>query len=240
MELRKFNAAGLTVFQGFLDSCSGTPPLPWPESALADPAYSETVHESVQLERRAFATRFELAEYLHTSFESAGFRAPLTDPGLWAWIACFYFNEICPTSRGVLQPGSSPRWIPLSTNFRRYYRHLVAGPYHIYRAHRDRPTRALAVLCQKPGRPGDLVEQLASRQEIVTNATIMQVATDWFVDAATGLQKRNANSKGRGGPRRLIDVLAQFDVTWDLSMMTPDQLKTNLPNEFQQTPASGP
>jgi hypothetical protein len=75
---------------------------------------------------------------------------------------------------------------------------------------------------------------LASRQQIVTNPTIMQVATDWFVDPATGMQRKNANSKGRGGPRRFIDVLAQFDVTWDLRMMTPDQLRSRLPAEFHQ------
>jgi hypothetical protein len=240
MELRRFNATGLTLFQAFLDSCGGANPLPWPESALTDSAYSETVDTGVQLEPRTFATRFDLAEYLYTSFESAGFRAPRADPGLWAWMACFYFNEICPTSGGILKPGSSPRWIPLSTNFQRYYRHLIAGPYQIYCAHRDNPSRALAVLCQKPGRPGDLVEQLASRQWIVTNPTIMQVATEWFVDPTNRRQKKNANSKGPGGPRRLIDVLAQFDVTWDLSMMTPEQLKGHLPREFQSAATASP
>ncbi len=60
----------------------------------------------------------------------------------------------------------------------------------------------------------------------------MQVATDLFVDAQVAKQKRSTNSKGPGGPRRLIDVLAQFDVTWDLSMMSAEDLHARLPREF--------
>jgi hypothetical protein len=233
VELHRFNATGIVAFQAFLDSCTGEHPLPWPESILTDSGYSETMEESVSLERRPFASRFELAEYLNERFESAGFRPHRVDAGMWAWIACFYFREICPSSRGKLQPGSVPRWIPQSSDWRRYYRHLVAGPYGIYRAHRDAPRRALALLCQRPGRPGDLVEQLASRQQVVTNPTIMQVATDWFVDPASGQQRRNANSKGAGGPRRFIDVLNQFDLTWDLSMLSADEFRARLPQEFR-------
>ena len=189
----------------------------------------------MSIEGREFATRIDLARYLSSVFEGAGYSPPRSDRGLWAWIACFYFREICPRrSDGKPSPGSMPRWIPLSTDFRRYYRHLVAGPYAIYRTHRDHPMRALAVLCQKPGRPGDVVEQLASRQQIVTNPAIMQVATDLFVDRERMRTNRLANSKGPGGPRRLIEVLGQFDVTWDLSMLTADQLKSRLPAEFRR------
>jgi len=233
MELRRFNDAGVAAFSKFLDSCTTATPLPWPESAVTGPAYSEPVEAAVALISRAFATRFELAEYLDQCFEAVEFRPLRTDRNLWAWIACFYFREICPTSKdGAWQPGAMPRWIPQSADWRRYYRHLVAGPYFIYRAHRDEPKRALALLCQRPGRPGDLVEQLASRQQIVTNPAIMRVATNYFVDPATGQQRRSANDKGAGGARRFVDVLNQFDVTWDLSSLSVDDLCAMLPSEF--------
>lgn len=238
MALNRFNAAGLAAFTAFLDSLTTDAPLPWPEAALFDPAYSDLVEADIVIERRAFSSRFELSEYLDQCFEAVGFRPSRTDRTLWAWVACFYFREICPTSRGgVWQPGSLPRWVPQSVDWRRYYRHLVAGPYYIYRAHSDNPRRALALLCQRPGRPGDLVEQLASRQQIVTNPAIMQVATDYFVDPATGLQRRNANSKGAGGPRRFVDLLNQFDVTWDLSSLSAAGLRAMMPAEF---PVSAP
>jgi len=233
MELRRLNSAGVRVFQDFLDSCTTGDPRPYPASALADPLLSEAIEGDVDLEQRPFATRFELAECLDKAFDSAAYRPSRGDGGLWAWIALFYFREICPKgSGGELRPGAVARWIPQSSDWRRYYRHLIAGPYSIYRAHRDDPRRALALLCQKPGRPGDLVEQLASRQEIVTNPALLTFATRWFVDPQTGQQRSVANSKGPGGARRFAAVLAQFDVTWDLSMLSAESLKLMMPIEF--------
>lgn len=232
MDVRRFNSAGLLVFQEFLDSQRTSDPRPWPESALTDPQFTESIAFASNVERRDFSSRLDLAAYLDSAF--SGYNPPRTDSGLWAWLACFYFNEICPKlPNGRPSPGSLPRWIPVSSDFRRYYRHLVAGPYAIYRAHRDDPQRALAILCQKPGRPGEMVEQFASRQQIVTNPAIMQVATDLFVDKNRMKANRRASSKGPGGPRRLIEVLGQLDVTWDLSMLTPDQLHARLPAEFR-------
>ena len=233
MEIRKFNELGISAFLAFLDSHTGDTPQPYPESILTEPKYSDAIEPVVSVERRGFNNRFELAEYLHQRFDASGFRPDRTEVSLWAWLGCFYFREICPAVRGKLQPGASARWIPQTGDWRRYYRHLLAGPYGIYYAHRDSPKRAMAVLCQRPGRPGDLVEQLASRQQVVTNPTIMQVATDCYVDPSTGKQLSSANRKGAGGARRFIDVLSQFDVTWDLSMLSPGGLHAHLPKEFR-------
>lgn len=235
MNLGRFNDQGVAIFQAFLDSCTTTQPLPYPESALTDSTQSESIDNGVTLEQRSFATRFELAEYLHSRFNAADFRPAQADKALWSWIACFYFQQICPKKGDAWSPGAAARWIPQSSDWRRYYRHLVAGPYGIYRAHQDNPKRALAVLCQRPGRPGDLVEQLASRQEIVTNPGILQAATYYFVDEIAGIQRKTANSKGRGGARRFIDVLKQFDVTWDLSALSGGDLLQMLPKEFTVT-----
>lgn len=232
MEMRRLNDSGIKVFQQFLDSHSGDQPSPYPEFILSDVAYSDKLDSEVVVDRRDFETRFDLAEYLHSSFERAGFRPNRSDSGLWAWLACFYFSEICPLSRGRRQPGATPRWIPETADFRRYYRHLIAGPYGIYHAHRESPKRAMALLCQRPGRPGDLVEQLASRQSVVTNPVVMQVATEIYVDPATSRQLKSANRKGAGGARRFIDVLYQFDVTWDLFMTAPVDLRKFMGKEF--------
>lgn len=235
MELRRFTDAGLRAFENFLDACTGDSPLPYPENALTDPLQSEVVDAAVELERIQPKSRYELAEYLDGRFAVAEFHPKRSDVGLWAWIACFLFREICTRAKGGRwKPGARARWVPRSNDFRRYYRHLVAGPYAIFATYRSDPRRALAALCQRPGSPGDLVEQLASRQQIITNPAVMQVASDWFVDPITGHQNKRANSKKAGGARRYIDVLAQFDVTWDLSMISADALHKLLPGEFRE------
>ena len=234
MELRRFSPQGMAAFTIFLDSLSSDSPQPWPETALVSDKFSEPVGCEVTVDQRPFASRFDLADYLHSRFEEASWTPDLSDTCLWAWLGCFFFKEICPAdSGGALKPGAIARWIPQSSDWRRYYRHLIVGPYSIYRAHRDNPTRAMAVLCQRPGRPGDLVEQLASRQQVVTNPQIMQIATHCFVDPLTNRQRKSANSKGPSGPRRLIDVLDQLDVTWDLTGTPVTVLRERLPKEFR-------
>jgi hypothetical protein len=233
MKLRRFSQAGIERFQVFLDSVSSGAPLPWPESALSDPEYSSVLDCAVALEDRSFASRFELAQFLDQRFASGGFDPHRGDGCLWSWIGCRYFREVCPKDKmGRWKPGAAARWIPRSSDFRRYYRHLFLGPWSIYRAYRDRPERALALLCQPPGRPGDLVEQLASRQQVVTNPVILEVATGLYVDPVSGKQRRSANAKGRGGPRRLITVLDQLDLTWDLAMLSTGRLQEMLSAEF--------
>jgi hypothetical protein len=44
------------------------------------------------------------------------------------------------------------------------------------------PHRALGLLCRPLDSPGDVVEQLASRQELVTNRGIIELATRLYVD----------------------------------------------------------
>ena len=55
------------------------------------------------------------------------------------------------------------------------YQHLLVAP--IASIARDDPQRALALLCQPVDSLGDMVEQLASRQELVTNRGLMELAT---------------------------------------------------------------
>lgn len=235
MKLHRFNNDGIEVFQRFLDSLTTIEPAPWPESALTDPTYSQPVGAGTELEARTFESRMDLARYLHQKFSEAGVKVAASDKSLWAWIACLYFPNVCPRKAENWTPGAAQRWIPESGDWRRYYRHLFAGPWAIFRAHSEKPDRALAVLCQAPGRPGDVVEQLASRQEIVTSPAVMEVASQIFVDASTRKQKRGAGGKGAGSARRFVSVMNQFDVTWDLTAIGTSRLGDLLPDEFSST-----
>ncbi len=120
------------------------------------------------------------------------------------------------------------------TDYRKYYRHLLARPWRIVRAHRDDPDRGLVVLHNPVDTPGELAEQVMARQEIVTNRTAMAVATKLYIDPATGKRIRGAATKSKGAARRLADICNQLDVTWDLYAMEPGELLAKLPKEFQR------
>jgi hypothetical protein len=219
----------------FLDSLNTDEPLPYPKHLLTEREFSHSVDSSdIELEHRQFGTRFEMARYLTTQLSSIEVTDPARERGIWSWIALFYFPLICPQKHGLRKPGERARWIPFSDDFRKYYRHLIAGPYRIFQMYRDDPPKAMVLLCSPPGEPGDLVEQLASRQEIVTNRSLIHAATTLYVDPTTSKPKRGAAGRGPGSVRRFTDIINQFDLTWDLYSMTADQILDMLPTEFRR------
>jgi hypothetical protein len=231
--VRRLKQAGIERFEAFLDSLKTPTPLPRPVEALDYDDTSEPLEVAVEIEPKTFGSRLEAARYLDSKLSDSGLKNIEHDRMLWAWLSLFYFDELCPAyANGQRKPGETARWIPQPQNYLRYYRHLLAGPYRIFRAHRDCPQRAMALLGGPLDRPGEIVEQFASRQEIVTNQAVIQSTTDLYWDQANNKPKRGAGGKGAGSARRLADVLLQFDVTWDLYAMKASSFLELLPKEF--------
>jgi hypothetical protein len=238
MKLRRLTPAGIAAFGGYLDALEHEPTRLVPSDVLNDPRLSEPLPVDVEITQQQFGSRFAAAEYFDNRFSDAGLGDTERDAGLWSWLALFYFDQVCPLGpNGERSPGERARYILDPANYRRYYRHLLAGPYRIYRAHRKNPGIALAVLCQPLDKPGEIVEQLASRQELVTNPAVMAAATILYIDKNTRRPKPGVQTKSEtkgGGPRRLAVVLNQFDVTWDLYAMQANELLNVLPAEFRR------
>jgi hypothetical protein len=231
MIARRLTDNGMGRFAQFLDSLSGERPMEYPDALLEDDEVAPVVERRIEVEAREFADRFAAARYLDERFGSVP--AVEYDKGLWAWLALFYFGQICKVGRdGEHRPGEIARWIPENDNYRKYYRHLLRGPFSIYRLHREDPARAMALLCGPVTEPGDVVEQLAARQELITNATVIKTATALYYDPDKRILRRGAAGRGPGSARRFADLLNQLDVTWDLYGMREDDLVKLLPSEF--------
>ena len=227
MKLRRFNGSGLNRFDEFRETyTSDLKPL---LTLLEDPNLTDNVSEDIEVEPRQFAARFAAGEYLHRLFGNVSVSGLDSDLGIWTWLAAYYFTSLCP--RGTL-PGAKYRWVP-SDGYRDHHRHLLRGPYQIYRAHQDNPRRAMVLLATPVHRPGDLVEQLASRQDVVTSNAAMEAATLLYIGKGDQ-PKPGSGTQGAGGPRRFGIVVRQLDLTWDLSSpnMTGDKLLELLPAEF--------
>jgi len=91
-------------------------------------------------------------------------------------------------------------------------------------------------LAGPPYRHGDLLEQLASRQEIATNKGIVEAATILYWDDQKNTIKKGARNKtGPGILRRFIkDIIPQFQMTYDLNSMNGEGLISLLPAEFNE------
>lgn len=235
-DVRRFTDHGIKRFTDFLDSLTGDTPEPYPANLLTNPEATEEIRPATAIEKREFGRRYDAAEYLYHLFAGSGLTEVEHDRGLWAWLSFFYFDELCPpNAKGQRKPGQHARWVPESGDSWRYYRHLLAGPYRIYAAHSDSPERALLVLCGPLDRPGDIVEQVASRQEMITNRGVMATLSSLYYDPESAKPRRGAaNKDGKGTVRRFTDILNQLDVTWDLYSLEVSDLLPLLPQEFSR------
>ena len=235
MNLHRFNGDGISAFATYRARLALEPNLPPPVQMLDDPALTEEISGKIEIPHRHFATRMEAGLFLNELIDSAQFSMPERDRGLWTWLTLFYFDEVCPADgNGNRDPQDEARLVPLLDNFQRFYRHLLLGAFLIVRAHRDSPDRAMAMLCNPLWKPGEIVEQLASRKELVTNRGVVELVTLLYYDSEKKTFKRGAGSSVRGAARRLAALLNQLDLTYYLYGMTVGDLLSLLPKEFDR------
>ena len=235
MKVRKFTAAGLAEFDNYLNNLGNDGTLPIPTNLLENSAYTSLDDIDVDLEYIKFETRFQMSEYLHEKFSNVNLPRIEQDMGLWAWCTLFYFDLLCPpNAKGIRKPRERARYIPKPDSYQKYYRHLLIGSYLIYRAHKDEPLRAMALLCKPPHIHSEIQEQFAAYIQLITNKAVVELATKLYYDPKAASVKKGASSKDNapGTARRLVDVLNQFDLTWDLYATTPEFLLEMLPKEF--------
>lgn len=236
-QIRRLNEAGIEAFRQFITSYDGQDP---PRHLLWEESTSLELPVEIVVTQWPFQSRLEAGEYFYYLLKQTNLKDVEFDARMWAWLSLFYFDQLAPAdSRGQRRPGALARWIPATRDWKRYYRHLLAGPWHIYRMYADNPEIALALLIGAVHQPGDIVEQLTSRQEFVTNRGIIEAATALYVDPETKTVKRGSGGKGPGSPRRLATVLKQFDLTYDLYSMSAADVLALLPREFNRFKPKG-
>lgn len=234
MRLRRFNDRGIRQFSVLLESLRQGKSVETPLDFLNTGELSESVLRADEFELQQFKSRYELAVFVNNVLLNAKIGDDITDVGLWSWLGAAFLDSTCPADpEAARKPGKDYRHIP-SSSWRDFYRHLIRGPVRILRLFRDNPDTAAIVLCQRPQSPGDFVEQLASRQERITNPAIIETANRLYFDSKTGKPKRGTSPTWRkpGTLRRFGDVLDQLDLTYDLYSMSADELAGLLPNEF--------
>ena len=230
MQVREFTEEGVREFEQILDDARNGRKIPDSlRNGLLESGY--VLPSALRAAPARFSNRLGAGKSLVQLLK--GYDSFLNKPGVWAWLSLYYFDSVCPEADGArVVRKQRELYIPDFTNFRRYYRHLLYGPFSICRAHADNPERAMAVLCTPVHQPGDAVESLASRQDLITSPSVMQAATDLYV--RDGRHKRGAGRKNRGGARRFADVMMQFDMTYDLDQIPVRDLLELLPLEFAE------
>lgn len=233
MKLGRFTSLGMERFSQFLDELKINPSAEVPKGLLTFPGYFETIDDEIDVIDYKFKTRWDMAKYLNSLITSSGLTDVERDIPFWCALTAFYFDEVCPANEvGERKVLKRARYIPEAQNWRRYYRHLLLGPYLVYRAHLDKPERAIAFLCKAPHIFTDVDEQILAYQELVTNKAIVELTAKLYYDSKTKDLKRGSQTKGPGSPRRLVTILDQFSLTWDLYAASTQEILDLLPDEF--------
>lgn len=177
----------------------------------------------------SLSTRWHLGGWLIKTFGATG---DMVNTGAWSWLALDLFDLLCPSVAGSRRVREDARYLLEADDYRKAYRHLLAGPYLLMQAHRGDPDAVRGLLATAPDAPGEVYEQLAARKYTVTSRAVVQAATFLYFDLNTGKLKRGAGGSAAGSPRRLSEVLQQFDLTYDLQAIPANHLLNILPKEF--------
>jgi hypothetical protein len=231
--VRVLNEKGLQTFSRYLadlrEASTGRPP--W--EILTDPGQSGRFREDLEVERCAFKDKPGMAKYLHEKFSLFPPSQVESNVGLWSWLSLYYFEQVCPLNpSGKRTPGQDCRHI-LDVDFRRYYRHLLNGPYSVYRMHGE---RAPLLLYGPLDKISNYYEQLSCRQGFVTNRGVIEAANLLYFNPRTGRPKYGPGGTGGkpGTLLRFIDMVQQLDLTHDLYSMTGEEVLSLLPPEFDE------
>lgn len=232
--VRILNDSGIEGFRAYLQKLRVGAKDPTPTWLLTDSSTSIALTPSIEIEHKSFASRFDFGQYLSATLAPLGRRSISHHHALWTWLSLYYFDELCLAqpdgARKVLE--DAVYLLPARYNHQRYYRHIARTSWLAVSDHGENAKVLLSGVGR--GSRSDIFEQIASRQGMLGNQTIVAGAFELYFDKATGKSKRGAGGKGAGSPRRLAAIVQQLELTYDLAACSASQLLELLPKEFDR------
>jgi hypothetical protein len=225
--LRSFTDAGLNEFSKWLRSGAAGNIA---QDLLIDDIFSKPMAQTELLAPRQFENRFQFGAHLVKLLSSFNSRDISFDRSLWAWLAAYYFEQLCPRGAdGSRKLREENAYVP--SEARIYYRHLVRTPWYLVGTHGE---EAKFLLVSPLNQQSYLLDQLAARQYIIASPTLIAAAKRLYTNPQTGQPRYGAGAKGPGSPRRLALVANQLSLTFDIRGMPVEKFMGLLPQEFRR------
>jgi len=231
VNLRILSDQGIEKFREYIHLLKNKQPASRPDLNIEP--YSYVFLPRIEIDgNRKFSTRMELAEYLVQCFKNAGINRDkiILNQGLWTWIAYIWFDQFCPAINGKRNIKEDAKYI-CSSDHTDYYRHYVAGLYDIYSLYEIKNSKLF--LSSRLDIVNDFTEQFASRQYIMSYPNLIELAHQLYWDNRNGNPKIGHTNRNKpGNIRRLVKILGQLELTHDIYSMTPKEVLSILPIEF--------
>jgi len=229
--IRALNSAGIEQFRAYLARLRGGIAADPPRSLLEDANFSVELPADVEVGTQRLSSRFVLGNYLCEALDRLRPEEIERNIGLWAWMSLFLFDQVCPVAKeGSRRPGQDYRHIP-EFSYRYRYRHLLYGPYQVYRRHRG---FSILLLSGPMHSESAIYHEITSRQDLIANRGVIEAAIELYMD-----RKRRGPRQGSqqshaapGSIRRFVRVLQQLDVNYDVYGMSGKDIVSLLPGEF--------
>lgn len=230
--VRVLTDRGMELFRNYILEVKEDPQKPPPIDRLSQKPWSSEFLAHVEVGSLPVTTRMQLGKYLVELFEACGVdrKDILNNPRVWSWLALLWFDNLCLVeSDGSRKVRETSRYV-CSSHYTDYYRHLVAASWDIYYLHRE---KSRLFLWTSLYIHNDFIEQLASRQNIITNKALIEVFDRLYWDLKSDRPKSGAQSRDRlGNFRRLQSFIQQVELTYDLHAMSVEEIIALLPSEY--------
>ena len=202
---------------------------------IYDDKYTTIVPDMIIDPHKIFSNRLELGLYLNSVIDKKSSFSQYENVGFWTWISALYLDQILEPNKDKTEYKlwTDVRYIPLRELSKlRWYRHLCYLPFHI--CSRRPEASAEFFLIMKPYIHSDNIEQLwTADKDFSSSPGVIEVAKELYIDKKTKNYRRNYLGKGPGSARRLATVIVkQWQMNYDVNMLTKDQVWELLPQEF--------
>ncbi len=230
--VRSLNKDGLARFRRFVEGLSSHESAEIPVELIEDADLLVSVNGYAEInDEKIFPSRLDAGKYLKEQLDQLD-ASEEDNCGMWAWMSLVYFPQLCPLNRsGKFKPGKVYGYIPSNT-YTEYYRHKLLGPYTLFKLHGE---YAGSLLSNPMYKVGEINEQIASRQTIVSNKEMMKAIHALYYDYERATFKRGATTRNKAGTvDRFWRVKEQLDLTHDFFSMEHDEILNILPSEFDR------
>ena len=240
----EFTKEGMLVAQRYLGAIRTGGWMPLPSGLLTDHSYVEPLEPEACVEGRSFRSRGEAGAYLADRLKPLGADAIATNTYLWSWIGMFYLEQM--TQVESRRPSSATDFTelihlidPLNHDSRDRSHHRLKLAYDIWVQYGHRQEEAWILLDEPVNSFSQFALRLAQSPEIFRSKGIVGLAHQLYADRNRGTLRSGAGGQTRatapaGSLPRLIGVLNQLQMNYDVYGMTPAQLLPLLPPEFDR------
>ena len=210
--------------------------MPLPTGLLSDHKYAEPVEPEAYVESRGFANRREAGQYLAAQLEPLGSGAVAGNAYLWSWLGMFYLEQTAHDGRRGAYAEIAHLIDPRTHDSRDRSHHRLMMAYDVWTLHGE---DAWLLLDAPAGSMGQFTLRVVQSPELFRSRGVVQLIHQLYADRATRRLRRGALGTDNatappGSLPRIIRVLNQLSMTYDVYGMTGEQLLPLLPQEFDR------